>query len=488
VTTAPGHFRAYLLPTASDYIQRKLSAVTEFPELKEALHAWANEAISRLSASDDAYDSWTDFGSWRRDPDGIFRDTDREVEVWNRSLVASQLDLTQWHAVLNTLQTDTRLARQVNTFLGTVHGGRRLEAEAIGRITLPRPAEASQFDEAFERRYSNLEAFLAADEIEYTVIWPLQGLTSNAFPLPLDAALELDAMSDRELEYALNTGAIWTVFPGDKLFVPEPEHRTCARHRYSLPKVTGDRDINESHRVAQDIEERLQKLKSTLEESLALVLPEVVGIAARVTIATRPGGPLSRGATFVPFTVPHIRRLHGVQLSDDHAAELSAAWQLVNAPQHNKAITLALRRLSYRTQRERPEDELLDTMIAAEALYLTGEGDEKYRGELGYRLSQRAALWADPQQLGYSKREVLEIMKAAYNARSTIAHGGTPKLKDMKVRGQKVPLGELLGAARWVITRASRSALAAEVSGVTWPPDWDGLALGEPLANTVKTE
>ena len=254
-----------------------------------------------------------------------------------------------------------------------------------------------------------------------------------------------------------------------------------------MPKVTGDRDINESHRVNQDVEGRLQKLKSALEESLALVLPEVVGIAARVTIATRSGAPLSWGATFVPFTVPHIRRLHGVQLSEDHAAELSSAWQLVNAPQYNKGIALALRRLSYRAQRERPEDELLDTMIAAEALYLTGEGDEKYRGELGHRLAQRAALWADPEQVGYSKREVLDIMRSAYNARSAIAHGGTPKLKDMKVCGQKVSLRELLTAARLVITKGAWSALGA-TSGGSWPPDWDGLALGEPQADTVKTE
>jgi hypothetical protein len=462
--------------------------VTEFPGLKEALHAWANEAISRLSADDDSVDSWTDFGRWRRGPDGIFRDIDREVEVWNRKLVANQLDLPQWHAVLSVLQSDARLARRVDTFVGTAHGGRRLETDIIGRITLPRPDEVSQLDDAFERRYSEFEAFLAADEIEYTVIWPLQGLISTVLPLRLDPALELDAMSDRELEFALNTGAIWTVFPGDRLLAPEPEHRTCARHRYSLPKVTGDLDISESHRAVQDVENRLQKLKSALEESLALALPEVVGIAARVTIATRPGGMLSGRSTFVPFTVPHIRRLHGIQLSGDLAAELSAAWQLVNSPQHNKGLALALRRLSYRAQRERPEDELLDTMIAAEALYLTGEGDEKYRGELGYRLAQRAALWADPQQVGCSKREVLEIMRSAYNARSAIAHGGTPKPRDLKVRGEKVSLGELLKIARLIIVKGARSALASVATGGSWPPDWDGLVLGQPLADTAKTE
>jgi hypothetical protein len=34
----------------------------------------------------------------------------------------------------------------------------------------------------------------------------------SGFPLRLDPGLELDAMSDRELEFALNIGAIWTIF------------------------------------------------------------------------------------------------------------------------------------------------------------------------------------------------------------------------------------------------------------------------------------
>jgi hypothetical protein len=55
--------------------------VTEFPELKGVLRAWAIAAISRLSAGGDAHDSWMDFGRWRRDSDGIFRDIDREVRV-----------------------------------------------------------------------------------------------------------------------------------------------------------------------------------------------------------------------------------------------------------------------------------------------------------------------------------------------------------------------------------------------------------------------
>jgi hypothetical protein len=100
-----------------------------------------------------------DFGRWRRDSDGIFRDIDREVEVWNRKLAVGQFDLPQWDAVLGAVQSDVRLARQIDTLVGTAHGGRRVEAETIGRISLSRPDEVSHVAEAFERRYARTRSF-----------------------------------------------------------------------------------------------------------------------------------------------------------------------------------------------------------------------------------------------------------------------------------------------------------------------------------------
>jgi hypothetical protein len=149
-------------------------------------------------------------------------------------------------------------------------------------------------------------------------------------------------------------------------------------------------------------------------------------------------------------------------MNEDQVAEIVLVWKAIRRPgllQRQKGLALALRRLSYQAQREQPEDELLDTMIAAEALYLIGLGNAAERGELRYRLALRAALWADPEQVGLTRREVFALMKSAYDARSAIAHGGTPKDGDMKVRGQKVSLQELAEAAKLVITIGCRTAL-----------------------------
>jgi len=208
--------------------------VAEFPELKEALYKWANEAISRLSADDESRDIRTDLGRWQCDSDGIFRDAEREMEVWNRKCVDNLFDLPQWATVLDVLHATDRLEQQLDTFVGTAKGGRHLEAASIGRVILPRPNELGQFDVAFEKRYAELEDFLAVDEVEYTVIWPLPGLVSAVLPLQLDSMLELDAMSDRELEFALNNEVIWTVFP----VAGSSSQRLNTAHAYDIVTVS----------------------------------------------------------------------------------------------------------------------------------------------------------------------------------------------------------------------------------------------------------
>jgi hypothetical protein len=459
--------------------------MTEFPELQEALSKWVSEASTRLSAEGDACYSTTDHGHWQRDSDGVFRDIERVVELWDRQSVNNLFDLPSWAGVLDVIRGDDRLNRQLDTLVGTTQGSHRFETTGIGRRVLPRPNELGQLTETFERRYAELENFLAADEIEYTVIWPLPGLASAVLPVQLDSSLVLDAMSDREFGFALDTEVVRTLFPRERLLAPQAEQRTCARYRFNLPKVVGGQDVDEIFRVGEEIENRLRGMGSALEESLALILTDTIGVAGRFSIVSEPGSPLSGGVGFQQSTLPQGTRLRRTQMSDSQATELREVWQLLRQPgllQRNKGLALTLRRLSYQAQRERPEDEMLDTMIAAEALYLTELGNEPYRGELRYRLALRAALWADPEQVGYTKSEVLGIMKSAYDARSAIAHGGTPKPDVMKVRGQRVSLEELVNAAKSVIAAGCRAALIRAVApNGGWPPDWDALALGVSL-------
>src|SRR5258708_1361176 len=118
--------------------------VPVFPELKHALSEWVNDAISRLSTDSGARYRATDVSHWQRDSDGIFRDTERLVEIWDRIPVDSLFNLPTWAAVLDVIHADDRLERQVDTLVGTTQGSHRLETTSLGRLVLPRPNELDQ--------------------------------------------------------------------------------------------------------------------------------------------------------------------------------------------------------------------------------------------------------------------------------------------------------------------------------------------------------
>jgi Apea-like HEPN len=455
-----------------------------FPQLKAALFDWVRDAVNALATDGSARYETTDLGHWKRDSDGIFRYADRPVVVWEHQAISDLFELPSWQAVLEVIHGDDRINRQVDTFVGALgHGGRHVDAGTLGWRFLPLPGELDRLAEAFEDRYTQLEAFLAADEVEYALIWPMPGLTSDVLPVRLEPGLELDVMSDHELGVALDVEIVRTMFPRDRLLNPGYEQGTCVRYLYKVPKVVGEFNQDESQSAGARVTTKVQEIESALKETLAIVLPDAVGIAGRFGIVAQPGSLLSGGTNFQYTTMPPVLRMLNVHLSSDQAVELEEVWRLLHRPgllRRNKGLALALRRLSYQAQRERPEDELLDTMIAAEALYLFDMGKAADRGELRYRRALRAALWSEPDRTGFTKREVLGIMRYAYHARSAIAHGGTPKPDDMKIRGDKVQLVELAKAAKTITISGCRRALAgASGRNRIWPPDWDALALGE---------
>ena len=87
-----------------------------------------------------------------------------------------------------------------------------------------------------------------------------------------------------------------------------------------------------------------------------------------------------------------------MQLDQQASADLVETWRQIRQPgllQKQKALAPRLRRLSYQAYRQRIEDEIVDIMVAAEALYLSDLGPE----ELGFRLALRASALATLRSL-----------------------------------------------------------------------------------------
>ncbi len=443
-----------------------------------ALRSWVEEAMVHLTYDPEAQEFLKYPPRWECDQDGIFREIERPVCAWRHRSLEALKEIPTWNVVLEVLEGDERLRVQIGNLVGTLHHARRIDTFTIGLHVLPRPGEKIDFD----RRYLELDQFFGAEELEHVVLWSIPGLIGTHFPVVLEADVELGVMSDQELAYALDVEVVRTIFPRTRLLDPQPEHRTCLRYKYLLPKKIGESQHDETFRQIQDLQYHIEALRTRLEKSLALVLREPVVIAGRLDMSTV--WSLSGGVAFqqYPPRRPGLARLP-VHLNQEQKSDLVEIWKCIKNSEiqtENNGLALALRRLSYQANRERPEDELLDVMIAAEALYLSGGSSGKERGELGYRMALRAALWAQPGENRFSPREIFKLMKCAYDVRSIIAHGDKLKSRDIKILDMQVSLAELVFEVEGVVKSGCRRALVEIASNSTlWPPDWDGLALGQ---------
>jgi hypothetical protein len=440
------------------------------------MHAWVLEAVAFLSSDGQEPEVTSGLRRWQRDADGLFRDRERTVRVWRRADVDATRRLPTWQPVEDVLRGDERLNIQMDTLVGTDQGASLLGAEQVGRCVLPLPDEVDDLESAFARRYGQLDRFLAAAEIELLVTWPIPGLTSAVFPITLEPGIELDTLTDGEFAAALNTQVVAPRFPGSQLLAPDQYEQAGLRLRYHLPKTLGEVDYQASALLAQKREEQFQAAAEALAQVLALLFADPVAISGRIgldadwTIRTGSitfnAAPLTRAQQF--------RKLH---LGEAAAREIIETWRQLRKPallQRQKALALALRRLSYQAGRERIEDELVDLLVAGEALYLS-DGQST---ELSFRFALRSAVLSNSERLGMTRREVFDLMRSGYHVRSTIVHGKSPKPKDLVVRGAQVPLLDFVQAIEFVIRDGLRTALNRATDPQSkWPPDWDDLTL-----------
>jgi hypothetical protein len=97
-------------------------------------------------------------------------------------------------------------------------------------------------------------------------------------------------------------------------------------------------------------------------------------------------------------------------------------WSLL--VEGTECFSFSIHRFNLAFERRLLADRIVDLVIAGEALLL-GDMNENYRGELRFRFALRAAKFIEHSS--YSEHEVFVVMRRAYDVRSSIVHGGTPK-------------------------------------------------------------
>lgn len=163
-------------------------------------------------------------------------------------------------------------------------------------------------------------------------------------------------------------------------------------------------------------------------------------------------------------------------LSDAAEAEALAGFLAAarnRAPEHVDLTRVPLRRFFLANERDHVDDAFIDLLIAVEALVST----DAEKSEINYRVGQRMALLVG--ETLEERLQLVQVMKAAYDVRSTLVHG-REYTKPVKVGSERKTLRTFLSEVREVVRKAIHKTIlltAARGPGAD-PFEWDKRILG----------
>ncbi len=400
---------------------------------------------------------------------------------WARILARPDLaELPEYRRCLEELRGDPVIARHLGAYVGTPLGGSSLpDAENYMNYLLDLGMQGDRyvFDEGyFEAAYNSLEEVFYSDEILFEAVAYLQGLMMEE-SARLSNDLELSLLTENEIN---NSPAAKTrKMSGD----PTVNQLCAVRTWYSLEKIVGEHSISmEKADWARKVQ--LQANERVEEVINALRLAEIENVYYHVI--------LHRASDLLPVAPFSFQsRFQGnpslwFQQGGGWVGGFREFWlNLQHAEvRRRKFLGVAINRFSYGHERHRIEDRVLDLFIAAEALFLSEEGNT---GEITHRLSERAALFIGGSDAALCKH-IFQFMKTAYGLRSTIAHGKIPKANKLpkKPDGGRMTLEEFVWAMHGYIRIAIHKAvkLAIQPNSPESLVDWEDLLFSRKGGNT----
>jgi hypothetical protein len=449
-------------------------------DLRAAMQSWHDEASAAVSENPD-YIAGRVTKPWRRSEDGKYRCVRFHEYIW-----APRHDglkqLPTYATLCEVAATSAVVGPLMSQDIGTAIGLSPFNFHSFAMSMLPSPEEFRWGQlSPFAARYDDLERRLTPETAEYEVIYFLRNVSFELDRIDLESDLVIERLAPPEVEQILGDGVLRLIFGSEPVYEPVENGAFGLKRTWRIPRIVGGE-------VAAEQREAIAELinpRETAEELLQCVaIMSGLGVYVSGTMMRRIDDDFSTFGAMRIWRVSQERRVPGggFRLTAAKCAELQQLWRIAHDESFptNRALALAIRRLTFAAQRERVEDRLIDILIAAEAFYLTDVADTKERGELKYRLALRAALWSENSLVGWDRRQVRDHMKRAYDLRSVVAHGGDPKPKDVKVKGQHVSLANFVHVTEDIVRNALHKAVQQLSSGTgRLSISWEDLVLPE---------
>ncbi|WP_235590485.1 HEPN domain-containing protein [Leptospira borgpetersenii] len=400
-----------------------------------------------------------------------YRRTFRKI-LWQP--VINELDnifkkLESYSQAQNFAEEDAVFGSHLNKQVGTLFGSRTITFEMLIHTVLDRflpTDEIPKFNlEKFSMVFNEIEADFLSPTISTMEITPLFGFRSDEPRLPLANGLSIELLSDEEISKLISSGV-----PMSLKNVSDNIADVLYKHAIvrvsKLTKIFGS-----DNRASVETKNEAHITNNTIISALQLFK---FGTIFPVANISRNIGFFSIGSS-MSSGYPRFGLRSSYVISKKEIEEFLILWNKIYTLTPEKIphfLEVALRRFADGTLRPNLEDQIIDLLISAEAIYLSSGGSDQ--GELKYRLAHRAALFLESEPK--KQREIFDFMKKAYDIRSKYVHGSGSNINfPKKEDGKKMNLHEFEERTRKIMRRAIFKVydLAYKSKDTKFSIDWD---------------
>ena len=412
--------------------------------------------------------------------DGHFRKHNERIFNIRRILGDEWLtNLSEYQTCVESLKSNLIIGKHLDRLVGTQVACFRLEVTQILNSFIysmqDEQGKPTFSDEIFQRKWGEWVAFFVTEYITFKVVAPLPGLAVPTFPLRLNEEIVIDQLTDDEVTRCYQVGVIQ-----DKSLNYPLIYKNIAvgiRKTISLPKLIiqdyelyerpvdegegnfGNRPLFRSDLIIDDILSVLRLFKHSRVHSTGF-------------ISWNDSFLLSSGTSYQVLSQPPY--FGSYCLNENELSPFLDLWHLLK--KKSKNLDFSIHRFNLAFDRRTLNDRIVDLVIAAESLLLNGINDR----ELSYRFVLRAAKFI--KHPSYSEYEVFHIMKNAYNARSAIVHGSSPKSREIGLPDNlTTDLTTFTDTIEEIVRLGLCKALSMreESKKLCKPEYWDGLILSK---------
>ena len=332
---------------------------------------------------------------------------------FDRIIFISQIEnkfskIPEYQESIELMKNDKTISKHLNILVGNYYSKSRIEASSVLRnlieVSLRKYSEKNLFnDNSFNELYEDFESFFYDDKIRMSYKIFITNFTSDT-PIKIEDNLQIRPMTIYEKD-----------FFSDSMMMGLSSRYNFLTHVIEQigyqEKLIGD----EAPKNSVDIRKEYDVVEKVLS---ALRLFKKGKIISSLVMTQETSLIHSMGTSYSERGQQNLSSSQKYTLNSEEILEFIKFWKLIADSRYHqsKSVGIAIRRFNYAYDREKNEDEIIDYLIAFEALLFKSETQE-----LSEKLSRRVARLLEEDF--DSRKRAYKTIKDFYNKRSKIVHG-----------------------------------------------------------------